>query len=236
MAAMIGTWAQGARRSARDVAAFVWPQRCPGCGAAPPSGALLCAACLELIPRLSHPLCARCLARGAADPGCPRHPDFRVWPALVYDERAALAIEAFKYSERTDLAAGFTRELARVVPPGFHADVVTEVPLHPARERERGYNQSALLAAALASAAGVPHVPRVLERVRATRAQARLGPAERRLNLRDAFRVAHPERWAGRRILLVDDVITTGATLEAALAALAAAGARPQALALAWAQ
>ena len=66
--------------------------------------------------------------------------------------------------------------------------------------------------------------------------QARLGPAARRQNLHAAFRVRHPERWQGRRLLLVDDVITTGATLEAALATLSSAGVRAEALALAWAQ
>lgn len=233
---MMIRWEPWARQGVQDVATFLWPQRCPGCGVPPARHALLCSACLARIPRLSLPLCACCLAREAADPVCAKHPGFRVWPAWVYDERAALAIEAFKYGQRTDLAAGFAGELARVVPPGFPPDVVTEVPLHPARERERGYNQSALLAARLASAAGIPYVPRVLERVRATRAQARLGPTARRLNLRDAFRVRHPERWTGRRILLVDDVVTTGATLEAALAVLRGAGARAEALALAWAQ
>ncbi|MEO5616458.1 MAG: double zinc ribbon domain-containing protein [Candidatus Eisenbacteria bacterium] len=233
---MMIRWEPLARQSVQDVTTFLWPQRCPGCGVPPARGALLCAACLERIPRFSLPLCARCLAHEAADPVCAKHPGFRVWPAWLYDERAALAIEAFKYGQRTDLAAGFASELVRVVPPGFPADVVTEVPLHPARERERGYNQSALLAARLASAAGLPYVPRVLERVRATRAQARLGPTDRRRNLLDAFRVRHPEQWAGRRTLVVDDVITTGATLEAALAVLGAAGVRAEALALAWAQ
>ena len=233
---MIAHWEETLRQGARDIAAFVWPQRCPGCGAPPAGGELLCGACLALIPRLSLPLCARCLAREAADPVCARHPGFRVWPAWDYDDRAALAIEAFKYGERTDLAAGLARELARVLPAGSRPDLVTEVPLHPARERERGYNQSALLASRLASEAGIPYLPGVLERTRATSPQARLGPAARRHNLREAFRVRHPERWEGRRILLVDDVITTGATLEAALAALGSAGVRAEALALAWAQ
>ena len=110
------------------------------------------------------------------------------------------------------------------------------MPLHPARRRERGFNQSELLAEALADHLGVPHVPGLIERVRATPAQARLGPAARRRNLRGAFRVPHPSRLAGRRVLVVDDVITTGSTLEACLDALDSAGAHGSGVALAWAQ
>jgi len=236
MGAMNATVGEWARQGARDVAAFLWPQRCPGCGDSPAAGSLLCRPCGESIPRLALPLCVQCLAREAADPVCARHPGFRAWPAWSYDERAAAVVEAFKYGERTDLAPALAAELARVTPREFAADLVAEVPLHPARERERGYNQSALLASALASRAGMPHLPGVLARVRPTRAQARLGPAARRLNLRGAFRVRDPERLAGRRVLLVDDVVTTGATLEAALGALRSAGVRAEAVALAWAQ
>jgi len=232
---MIESWVRVAERGARDLAHFVWPQRCAGCGEPPASGHVLCATCLAAIPRLHLPLCVRCLAREAADPLCPRHPGFTVWPAWTYDEHAARAIEAFKYAGRTDLARSFAAELTRVLPAAPRVDLVTAVPLHPARERERGYNQSTLLAAELARRAGIPHLPGALRRVRATAAQARLGPAARRANLRGAFAASEPSSLAGRRVLLVDDVVTTGATLEAALATLAAAGAEAQAVTLAWA-
>ncbi len=232
---MIATWARGVERGARDLARFVWPRRCAGCGEAPAGAHVLCARCLDAIPRLALPLCARCLVREAADPVCTRHSGFTVWPAWTYDEHAAVALEALKYGARTDLAAPLAAELARVFPAAPRLDLVTEVPLHPARERERGYNQSALLAAAFARAAGVPHLPGALRRVRATAAQARLGPAARRANLRGAFVVRDPGQLAGRRVLVVDDVVTTGATLEAALGALVAAGAEASGAAVAWA-
>lgn len=232
---MIEPWIRVAERYTRDLARFVWPQRCAGCGEPPATGHVLCATCLASIPKLKLPLCARCLAHEAADPVCTRHPGFLVWPAWTYDEHAARAIEAFKYAGRTDLAEPLAAELARVLPVAPRFDFVTSVPLHPARERERGYNQSALLAAALARRAGIPHLPGVLRRVRATAAQARLGPAARRANLRGAFMAPEPASLAGRRVVLVDDVVTTGATLDAALGTLAAAGAEAQAVSVAWA-
>jgi predicted amidophosphoribosyltransferase len=113
---------------------------------------------------------------------------------------------------------------------------VLDVPLHAARLRERGYNQSAALADALADVLGAPRLPGALVRVRATPPQARLGPAARRANLAGAFAIERPARLRGRRVLLVDDVLTTGATLDAALAALHDAGADAAGVALAWAQ
>jgi len=113
---------------------------------------------------------------------------------------------------------------------------VLEVPLHGARLRERGYNQSAALADALADTLGAPRLPRALRRTRATAPQARLGPRERRANLEGAFAIEKPAWLRGRRVLVVDDVITTGATLDAALAALHDAGAVAAGVTLAWAQ
>jgi ComF family protein len=221
-------------RAGRGLAGFLWPERCAGCGSPDPEAGLLCRTCFALVPRLAQPLCARCLVH-EADPLCGRHPRHRVWPAWDYDDRAALVIEALKYGARTDLAAPLGAELARSV-PAQPFDLVVAVPLHPARRRERGYNQSELLAASLADAIGVPHLPAALERVRATAAQARLGSRARRANVRGAFRVRHPERFGRRRLLVVDDVITTGATLEACLDAVSAVDAVGTGVALAWAQ
>jgi ComF family protein len=212
------------------------PQRCPGCGARTGRERLLCPACHARIPRLTSTLCVHCLAAGREPAGCLGHPGFAAHAAWLYDPSAATVVHAIKYQERPGLAAALGGEMARALPPGYRPDLVLEVPLHRARLRERGYNQAAMLADAVAEALSAPRLSGALTRVRATRAQARLGPAERRRNLAGAFRVPRPAALSGRSVLIVDDVITTGATLEACLAPLHAAGTRAMGLALAWAQ
>lgn len=221
----------------RAVADALLPQRCPGCGVPAAAARLLCEVCAARIPRLRVPLCARCLAAGREPSGCARHRAFAVHAAWLFDERAAAVVHALKYHDRPGLAAPLGAEMAACLPPAWRRpDLVAEVPLHPARLRERGYNQSAALADALADALGAPRLPGSLRRVRATRPQARLGPAARRANLAGAFAIERPAWLRGRRVLLVDDVVTTGATLDAALAALHDAGAVAAGATLAWAQ
>ncbi|MEO5989848.1 MAG: phosphoribosyltransferase family protein [Candidatus Eisenbacteria bacterium] len=222
---------------AADVTAFALPQRCPGCGQAAEPSRMLCDACLARIPRLGTPLCARCLAAGHEPAPCSRHAGYQVFVAWLYDDRAAELVQAFKYAERPALAFALGESLAAAVPQAWRRpDLVLEVPLHPVRERERGYNQAACLADALADSLAAPRWPGALLRTRATQPQARLGGAARRRNLQGAFVARYPKRLAGRRILLVDDVLTTGATLDACLEVLADCGATAAGVTLAWAQ
>lgn len=219
------------------IADALLPQRCPGCAAPADPRRLLCDACAARVPRLRVPLCARCLAADREPAGCRRHSGFAVFAPWLFDERAAAVVHALKYADRPGLAAALGPELAAALPAAWRRpDLVLEVPLHPARLRERGYNQSAALADALAEAVAGPRLPGALRRLRATPPQARLGRAARRANLAGAFAAVRPAALRGRRILLVDDVVTTGATLDAALAALHDAGARAAGVTLAWAQ
>jgi ComF family protein len=222
---------------ARAVAEALLPQRCPGCGRPASAARLLCEACAARVPRLRAPLCARCLVDGREPSGCARHRAFTVHAPWLFDERAAAVVHALKYHDRPALAAALGPELATALPAAWRRpDLVLEVPLHGSRLRERGYNQSEALADALADALGAPRLPGALRRTRATSPQARLGPRERRANLAGAFAIEKPAWLRGRRVLVVDDVITTGATLDAALASLHDAGAVAAGVTLAWAQ
>jgi ComF family protein len=221
---------------ARDLAAWLAPQLCPGCGARTRDESLVCTGCLERIPKLADVLCVRCLLEEREPVGCARHARaFRAVAAWIYDERAALVVQALKFGARPGLAAALGEPIARSLPRGYRPDMVIEVPLHAARRRERGYDQAARLADAVARAAAAPHVSGLLARVRPTAEQSRLPARRRRVNLDGAFRAPRPEALAGRRVLVVDDVLTTGATLAAALATVRDAGGEPLGATLAWA-
>ena len=141
-----------------------------------------------------------------------------------YEETLRELIRLFKYSRIETLAKPLGALLLRAIPHSERYDLVMPMPMHWLRRWERGFNQAELLAAPVARRYGLKS-SKLLKRVRRTRAQAGLRAAERRDNLKNAFRVSHPEKIAGKRILLVDDVLTTGSTLRAAAAALKAAGA-----------
>ena len=207
------------------------------CGEPADPARLFCEACERVLPRLGVPLCARCLGEGSAPDTCRRHPGDRVHAAFVYDDAVATLVHAIKFGARPDLARAHVAVLADALPRRWRRPaLVTAVPLHRTRRRERGYDQAAAIGEALADSLGAVFSDAVLERVRDTRAQSLLGPQERRRNVRAAFRVRHPSWVARRRVLVVDDVLTTGATLTEAMAALRAAGARTAGAVLAWAQ
>ena len=164
--------------------------------------------------------CAACLAR-------PRAFD-RARAACLYDETSREPILKLKHADRTDLAPLFARWLSRAARDLLaQADAVAPVPLHPARLLSRRYNQAAEIARPLARWAGVAYLPDALVRRRATGTQGGKSGSGRRRNVAGAFEVP-PRRAAqvaGKRILLVDDVLTTGATAEGCARALKSAGA-----------
>jgi ComF family protein len=153
----------------------------------------------------------------------------------VYGGAVARTIARLKYERRPDLSRPLADLLWRATEPRAQflaSHAVVPVPLHPSRLAERGYNQSALLARPLARRLGVPFWPLALARVRDTPGQASLDRAARLTNVRGAFKVRQREHVSGRDILLVDDVCTTGATLDACTAALRESGARSVACAV----
>ena len=205
----------------------VFPPRCGGCGQ---RGSLWCAACQAQVQPVRDPVCSHC-GRPQRDPAlCPqcRHSPLEIdgiRSAVLFEGPLREAIHHLKYSGRTSLAEPLGTYLEacwRIA--SLPADLIVPVPLHAARQRERGYNQSALLAIPLSRASKLPVVEPALTRVKATTPQVALNAAERKANVCAAFE-ARCDLVRGRRVLLVDDVCTTGATLESSSVALRQAGA-----------
>lgn len=205
---------------------WLLPPRCGGCGRL---GGWLCRRCLGAIRRLEAPLCPRCgreLPFARASCTCDRwlrHLS-RLRAAAAYEGPLVPAVHRFKYRAWRSLARPLSGLLAAgLAVEGVPAAAVVAVPLHAARQRARGYNQSELLAGELRRSLRLrPPAGRLL-RTRNTRSQVGLDRVRRRENVAGAFRWSGPA-GAGEPVLLVDDVVTTGATLEACAAALAAAG------------
>lgn len=148
-----------------------------------------------------------------------------VWAAARYQAPLDRVIQRFKYESHPDLARPLAELLLPVVGE-LRGTLLVPVPLHPKRLSERGYNQSALIANELARLTGARVAALALRRIRDTPRQALLARAERSANVTEAFFARAPGTLRDRRVVLVDDVVTSGATAEACLRALEAAGAR----------
>lgn len=228
---------------------LVYPALCPLCGDVLGRGRRdpICGACWASLARIGRSGCDRCgaplatpvgsRAPGEATPspaGAGRCSSCAVDPPEYDYARAAAhytgavrdALHALKFRGRRALAAPLSallvEECGPALPPGV--DALVPVPLGRAREQERGYNQAALIAGHVARALRTPCRSGWLVRTRSTRPQSDLGAGERRANVRGAFRAA--PAVAGRHVVVVDDVLTTGATVAECARALRAAGAR----------
>ncbi len=210
---------------------IIFPPRCPGCGR---SGSIMCASCIEQCVLVGTSICLRCGIMLHA-PGLCRQCKFHspglngLRAAYVYQGAIRSCIHALKYEGNKRLAEPLGLLLAQAYCYyGLRADMIVPVPLHSERERMRGYNQSRLLASVCAAAVGVPLRDDVVMRWRETPAQVELAANERRRNVAGAFRCL-PSLAAGKlygcSILLIDDVCTTRATLEACAEPLFAEGA-----------
>lgn len=222
------------RRGARFALDAVLPLRCAACGDIIADQPGLCSTCWGGLTFLAGPGCARCgrpfdhdQGEGAECGHCLAEPPLwdRARAALVYDQGSRKLVLPLKHGDRTEsaplLAAWMARAGTMLV---AEADVVAPVPLHRWRLLSRRYNQSAVLARKIARLAGKPCVPDLLVRKRATPSQAGRNARERAENVRGAFRMGR-HQVAGSRVLLIDDVLTTGATATACARTLRAAGA-----------
>ena len=201
-------------------------QDCLLCGAASDE-AILCAACFRELPRLPLTCCPRCALPTTQGEICgrclanPPHYD-STRAAFRYDFPLDRLIQSFKYGHRLALCAFFAEQLAALA-QGLEVDRIIPLPLHPSRLRERGFNQALELARPLARALDLPLRAGLLQRSKATRAQSRLDADARSRNLHGAFRV-DAGTTLPMHVALVDDVMTTGATLHAAAEILRTAG------------
>ena len=218
---------------------WVYPVDCVACGKPAIDRRLpsFCRPCWESIRPIEAPVCPRCgrpfasrlaltLSPGHLCGPCRERPPVFDQALSPYRYEGVLeqAIRLYKFRGRTTLAAPLADLMlvwmARIPP----SDLVIPVPLHPSRLREREFNQALLLADRVARHLGLPCSFEHLIRVRATRPQTELNQAERSRNVRRAFAVRQPACLEGRRVLLIDDVLTTGATLNECAKVLRSAG------------
>ena len=213
------------------------PPLCPACREPLGDGIGLCATCWSKLSFIEPPYCARLGIPFLYDPGpgmlsmqaMADPPAYdRARAAVCYDDVARKLVQAYKYSDRLDLAPLMGRWMARAGAELLAgADALIPVPLHWRRLWARRFNQSATLAGEIGQAAGVPVMHAALKRVRATPQQVGLSHSERAENVQGAFQVPAEQKSLvkGRRLVLVDDVLTSGATVDTCARALLRAGA-----------
>ena len=228
---------QSPKAASRFVVDLLWPPSCIGCGAAVIEADRFCAACWQSLPLIAPPVCQRYgvplpfdLGPEPLSPLAISDPPVfeRARAAFRYDGRARELVHHFKYGDRTELARPMGRLMAEAGKALLaDASLIVPVPLHRFRFLGRRFNQAALLAKEIGVLAQKPVGFEVLARVKATRPQVGLTRAERADNLARAFAVRDHERHqiAGRRILLIDDVMTSAATGNACARTLLKAGA-----------
>ncbi|NBH71884.1 ComF family protein [Clostridiaceae bacterium] len=224
----------------RKFADLLFPRTCPVCGKiVEPVGELICPFCADRLAPVKQPVCLRCGKEVHGEQAeycldCMRHRrTFDSGAALLnYNEAARHSMAAIKYKNKREYldfySAAMALRFGKLV-DSWQADVLVPVPVHPSRRRERGYNQAEELAKRLSREWELPVDSQVLVRGRKTAPQRALNPQERLKNLQEAFRI-HPRYQAGGRerlphcVVLVDDIYTTGSTIEACSRVLRAAG------------
>lgn len=234
LAAGIKSAGQGAAGRALDL---ILPPRCPACRDIVAEAGRFCGACWRELSFITAPQCSRCGLPFDLDAGaealcgaCAQDepPYDKARAALAYEGAAVPVLLGFKHAGRTHLASVMAGQMVRLAGGSNgdrSADLIVPVPLDPARLRKRGYNQAGLLGRALSRVTGIPQTVDAMRRVKPTASTAGLSRSARFRAAAGAFQAAR-NKVEGARVLLIDDVMTTGATAEAAARALRKAGAR----------
>lgn len=216
------------------VADILFPRRCPVCDEIVlPRGSLICPECVKILSFVKGPVCKKCGKEVFSDRleycfDCTKHTrSFESGRALInYNDAAKDSMVKIKYKNKREYIDFYTEAICRRYGKQIarmRADVLVPVPVHPSRMKTRGYNQAELLARGIGRSLGIPVRSDLLRRSRKTAPQKELNPAERLKNLEQAFE-AEGNFVGIETVILIDDIYTTGSTIEACTRALKRAG------------
>lgn len=211
---------------------ILFPRRCPVCDGFVPFGRLICPDCLPKLQPVREPRCYRCGKELKNEEteycyDCRRRPHEFIEGRALFDYRSAAgSIYRFKYAHRQEYAAFYGSCIARRLGPvirSWQAQALIPVPIHKSRLQVRGYNQALCLARQIGSALDIPVCEKLLIRARSTVPQKELDEQERQINLKNAFKIQQNSVKLESAIM-IDDIYTTGSTIDSCARALKAAG------------
>lgn len=218
-----------------DMLDIIYPPRCPLCDHVLKPGVLICQKCSEEVRTVKEPVCKRCGKPVECEQqeyctDCQKRPHMYCQGKAVflYKEGIRRSMYRFKYSNRREYAVFYAKEAARLYGDWVkknHIEVIVPIPMYRGKKKRRGYNQAEVFARALGRELKLPVNDRIVRRVRDTRPQKELNDRERRYNLKNAFQFTS-DIVKYKKILLVDDIYTTGSTMDAVAESLLAGGVR----------
>ena len=213
-----------------DILEFVYPPLCAGCGQYVENGSIVCENCRDAIETFTRPFCLNCWQEVSSGKACPlcREQSSLLYAYGDYAGPLREVVIQFKFKGVTSVAAFLAEAISVRFGDSLRnlgADALVPIPLHSGREHVRGYNQARLLARELSRHLMLPVEDSLLSRVKRSRPQARLTEVKRRLNVRGVFFASEPPESVNR-VILVDDVVTSGATVLEAKGELELAGYR----------
>lgn len=222
------------QRWMKTAVAYLFPPRCPVCDALLAPGSEICDGCEKEAVTVREPVCARCgkpleneRQEYCGDCARKKHSYEQGKAVFVYRAGIKKSMYRFKYSNRREYAQFYARKAALLYGGWIarkHIEVIVPVPMYPKKKRRRGYNQAEVFARALGRELGIPVESGLLKRIRNTVPQKELSDAQRQKNLKNAFQLV-PDVVKYSHILLVDDIYTTGSTMDEAAKALLSGGA-----------